>query len=74
MRVLESVFLSKKLITNNPDIVNYDFYTPDNIMLLPENGAPPNPQDIRDFLEKPFVPYSEAVLDSYSFEHWKAQF
>lgn len=34
LRVLESLFLEKKLITNNYDVLNYDFYNKKNIMLL----------------------------------------
>ncbi|MFI3384360.1 hypothetical protein V5G93_24160, partial [Escherichia albertii] len=32
LRVLEALFFSKKLITNNPDIAKYNFYNPNNIM------------------------------------------
>lgn len=73
MRVMESIYLSKKLITGNRDILNYDFYDPDNIFVLPENGLP-TAGEIRSFLRKPFRPYPAAVLDSYSFEHWLEQF
>lgn len=69
MRVLESIYLSKKLITNNRDIPNYDFYDPDNILVLPESGLP-DAEEIRKFLLIPFRPYPDAVLDHYSFEHW----
>ena len=34
MRTLESLFFKKKLITNNRDIENYDFYSPKNIFIL----------------------------------------
>ncbi len=37
MRVLEAVFLSKKLITDNADVVNYSFYHPNNIFVLPND-------------------------------------
>ncbi len=74
MRVMESIFYSKKLITNNQDIVNYDFYNENNIFLLPQQPRLPSQDALSAFLDKPFLPYGEAVLDSFSFEHWKAGF
>lgn len=74
MRVLESIYFSKKLITNNEDIVHYDFYHENNIYLLPKQLADISPEDIRSFLEKPFIPYSEETLAHYDFEHWKNSF
>lgn len=73
MRVLESIYLSRKLITNNRHISDYDFYDPDNILVLPEDELPDAGQ-VRDFLQKPFRPYSDTILRSYSFEHWIAGF
>lgn len=74
MRTAEAMFFSKKLITNNPEIVNYDFYCENNIFLLPQNMETLTSERLRAFLEKPFVPYSKEVLDAYSFEHWKKGF
>lgn len=73
MRVMEAVYLSKKLITNNRHITDYDFYNPDNILLLPEEGLP-SADEISAFLKKPFRPYAPSVLEAYSFEHWLAGF
>lgn len=73
MRVMEAIYLSKKLITNNQDIASYDFYDPDKIFLLPEKGFP-SVEELQCFLQKPFHPYPGHILDSYSFEHWAAQF
>jgi len=69
MRVMEAIYLSKKLITGNRQILTYDFYDPDNILVLPENGLP-TVEEIQCFLRKPFHPYPAAVLNDYSFEHW----
>lgn len=74
MRVLESIYFSKKLITNNDDIIRYDFYNKNNIFLLPNDLSRIDPEEIACFLEKPFIPYSEEILSSYDFEHWKKQF
>jgi len=74
MRVLESIYFSKKLITTNEDIVRYDFYQENNIYLLPKDLSHISPLKIRTFLEKPFVPYSNEILEHYDFEHWKSRF
>lgn len=74
MRTLEAIFFSKKLITNNTDIVKYDFYCENNILVLPESLSDVTCGDICSFLEKPFLPYSEKVKEAYGFEHWKNGF
>lgn len=73
MRVMESIYLSKKLITNNRHIIEYDFYDPRNILVLPEEGLP-TVGEIQTFLKLPFRPYADSILDNYSFEHWLKQF
>ncbi len=73
MRVMESIYLSKKLLTSNRHIVEYDFYDPRNIFILPEEGLP-SVREIQDFLKIPFHPYPDSILDSYSYEHWIKQF
>lgn len=74
MRVLESIYFSKKLITNNKDIVSYDFYNKNNTFLLPDKINRNTADELKDFLKKPFIPYSEEILNLYDFEHWKMQF
>ncbi|MCM1044803.1 MAG: hypothetical protein NC417_04770 [Candidatus Gastranaerophilales bacterium] len=74
MRVLESIYFSKKLITNNEDIVHYNFYHENNIFVLPKELSQISTTEIRSFLEKPFLPYSEEILDYYDFEQWKNRF
>jgi hypothetical protein len=66
LRVMESIFLQKKLITNNSDIKKYNFYDENNIMILEES----NIKDIEKFLAKPFIPYSTKVVECYSFDSW----
>ncbi len=73
MRVMEAIYFSKKLITSNRFIPDYDFYDPRNILVLPEEGLPAA-EEIRNFLNKPFHPYPDSILKNYSFEHWAAQF
>lgn len=74
MRVMEALFLSKKLITNNRDIQNYDFYLPNNILILPEAWDDALIPIIRDFMNKPFIPYNDTILKQYDFNHWLSNF
>jgi len=74
MRVLESVYFSKKLITNNKDIISYDFYNENNIFVLPDKINRSTAKKLKIFLKKPFLPYSEEIRKLYDFEHWKNQF
>lgn len=74
MRVMEAIYFSKKLITNNADIIRYPFYNENNIYLLPKKLSQVSAEEIRRFLERPFLPYSEEILSYYDFEHWKNRF
>ena len=74
MRVMEAIYYSKKLITTNQDIVHYPFYNENNIYLLPEKLSCISTKEIQNFLERPFLPYSEEILSYYDFEHWKGRF
>lgn len=74
MRVMEAIYFSKKLITTNTDIVNYDFYDPDRILVLSHPFSGLSLTAFKDFVEKPFVPYGEETLYNYSFDHFKKQF
>lgn len=65
-RVFESIGLNKKLITTNPNIVNYDFYNPNNILVI-------NPLNINfdtDFFETDYEPIPEEIFKKYTLNHW----
>ena len=66
LRPLESIFMHKKLITDNADIINYDFYTPNNVFLLGRDDIAALPE----FITTPYVPIDEAVLNNYRQETW----
>jgi len=66
-RVFESLGLKKKLITTNKDIVNYDFYDPENIFVIE------NIDDIKIpavFFETSYVDIPENILNKYFIENW----
>ena len=65
-RVFESIGLHKKLITTNKDIVNYDFYNPNNILLIDSN----NPNITLDFFEKDYEEIPQDIFYKYTIEGW----
>ncbi|MBP4137626.1 hypothetical protein [Flavobacterium geliluteum] len=65
-RVFESMGLQKKLITTNADIVNYDFYNPNNILVISEK----NPIIPVSFFEKEYEKLPDAIFNKYTLEGW----
>lgn len=66
MRTIELLGARKKIITTNGDIVHYDFYHPDNILVIDRE----NPEFTEDFFEKEYVPVSEGIVEYYSISNW----
>jgi len=66
LRVLEALFLKKKLITNNPSIKEYDFYNSNNIYLLNEGF---DDESFADFLAADFVSANPDLLYRYDVLH-----
>lgn len=66
MRTIEMIGMEKKLITTNCDIINYDFYNPNNILVIPrERISIPE-----DFLSKEYDPLEINIYQNYSIENW----
>lgn len=65
-RVFESMKYEKKLITNNVSIKNYDFYNPNNILIIENN----NYQEIHNFINIPYEKINSKLYKKYSFENW----
>lgn len=66
LRVFESLFFEKKLITNNKSIVNYDFYNSKNIFILGMNDE----SKFRDFVHTPYVKMDEKIINQYKADNW----
>lgn len=62
LRVLESLFFSKKLITNNTFIEKYDFFNPNNILVYTSHTTR---DDVQSFLMKPYEPVDDEILARY---------
>lgn len=66
MRTFEVLASGRKLITTNEDIMNYPFYSSENIMIIKRE----NPALSAAFFESPFVPISENLLFKMSLDSW----
>lgn len=65
-RIFEALGQDKKLITTNKDIVNYDFYHPQNILVIDiDNIHIPN-----DFVTSDYVNVDETILENYLVKNW----
>ena len=75
LRTLVSMFLNRKLITNNKDIVNYDFYNPNNIFVI-ENADDFKDRfnDILKFMRSPYQKLPDMVKNNYKFCKWLERF
>ena len=75
LRTLQSMFLNRKLITNNKDIVNYDFYNPNNIFVI-ENADDFKDRfnDILKFMRSPYQKLPDMVKNNYKFCKWLERF
>lgn len=65
-RIFEAMALSKKIITNNASIKDYDFYNPNNILIIDENDISiPN-----SFLYSEYQDIDELIYKKYTIDSW----
>lgn len=65
-RPLEALFYGKKLLTDNPEIVRYDFYRPQNVFILGKDSE----EQLRAFIESPLAEVPESVRAAYDVNEW----
>lgn len=70
LRPLEALFLKKKLITNNLDIVNYDFYNKNNIFVIGKD----NLNDLKNFINSDYQEIDKKIIEKYDYESWIKRF
>lgn len=66
-RVFESLGLKKKLITTNQDILNYDFYNPQNIFIIKDVDDIKIPEA---FFKTLYIDVPQHILNKYLVENW----
>ena len=72
LRALEALFYEKKLITDNENIKEYDFYDSNNIFILKQDEelSAKKKKELEDFLRKDFKIVSKEVKKQYTIENW----
>lgn len=69
-RTFESLGYRKKLITTNSAVKEYDFFHPDNMMIIDSKNV--NTDSIKDFIDLPYVEIPQYILDKYSVKTFTA--
>lgn len=69
MRTIEMIGLRKKLITTNKDIVNYDFYNPNNVLVVDRKNFKIDPY----FINSPYRELKDEIYQKYSLRGWLSQ-
>lgn len=70
LRPLEAIFLRKKIITNNKDIKNYDFYKKENIFILGIDDT----RDLYSFINSDYCELDEKIINKYDYNNWLSRF
>jgi hypothetical protein len=66
MRTIEMIGARKKMITTNSEIIQYDFYHPNNILVIDRQDIEIDP----DFFDSPYVELERELYQKYSIEGW----
>lgn len=66
LRFFEALQFGKKIITNNPHVLDYDFYHPYNIMVCDFE----NFKGLEEFLEVPVHSLNNRIIEKYNFKQW----
>ena len=70
LRPMESIFLKKKLITNDRNIINEDFYDDNNIFVLGHDDF----EKITAFIQQPYLDIPQNIVGKYDFTNWLNRF
>lgn len=66
LRPVEALFFEKKLITDNKNIKEYNFYNPKNIFILGED----NLEKLNEFIDSKYEKIDEKKIEEYDFKNW----
>jgi hypothetical protein len=70
LRLMESLYFRKKLITNNSYVISEEFYNPASIFVLGERDI----NDLKSFIECEAPEYDKKLLDKYDVMQWIENF
>jgi hypothetical protein len=65
-RIFEAMALEKKIVTNNASIKEYDFYNPQNILILNSDFS----NLTSEFFNSPYVKMPDEIYQKYTLEAW----
>ncbi|MDN3725013.1 hypothetical protein QRD02_11505 [Aequorivita sp. SDUM287046] len=68
-RIFEAMGFQKKIITSNEYVKEFDFYNPENILVI----NPEKPEIPTSFFESPYVPIPQEIYRKYTLEGWVEQ-
>ena len=69
LRFFEAMEFKKKLITTNGDVLEYDFYHPNNIYIYGQSK-----NTLAEFLSLPYYELSSEITDKYKIDEWIKEF
>lgn len=69
LRFFEALHFQQKIITDNKYVVNFDFYHPNNILLI-DDFKELSQETLLDFLNLPYTEIPKEIIAKYSFENW----
>ncbi|WP_312364458.1 hypothetical protein [Sphingobacterium sp.] len=70
LRAMESIFFSKKLITNDLTIVNQQFYNENNVFIIGKDKL----EDLKEFVRTPYLPLETSIVEYYDVNNWLTRF
>lgn len=66
MRTIEALAAKSKLVTTNRDVEKYDFYNPNNILIINRENSVID----LEFLKTPYENVPEEIVEKYSLSNW----
>lgn len=66
MRSIEMLGLNKKLITTNSDVINYDFYNDNNILIIDRDS----PLISKKFIDSAYLNLDIKIYEQYALKNW----
>ncbi|WP_324035433.1 hypothetical protein [Aeromonas caviae] len=66
MRTIEMLGMQKKLVTTNKNVAEYDFYNPNNILIVDRN----NPRIDPEFIHSKYQRVDKKILEKYKLSTW----
>ena len=69
-RFFECMYYEVKLITDNETVKNYDFYRPENILIVDFDKIEEYQDQIKDFISIPYQKLPPEIFEKYSIKNW----